>query len=304
MGRVFFFLSESFRALRRSAAPSVAAIVTIVITTLLLGVLVPVLHASSAKTNEVRDQIGLRVFLYRDASQVQRDQLEKRLNALPHVTGAEYCSPVCAKKELPVPPARRPRVGHQGAQLQPAAAVVQHLARRPGQPRGRPRLAAAHERLGQADADQPGDRPADRREPRGREQDPRGHRRRQDRPAGDRGPAADRLAAAGREHDPALDLRPPARGRGDEPGRRDQLVHPLAVHDRGRHRRPHGRGNRGRHTSTRQGHHRGSAGKRLRTRGQPLDHGLRSPGRDARRQPRCSSRRSAAASRCAASCKV
>ena len=100
MGRVFFFLSESFRALRRSAAPSVAAIVTIVITTLLLGVLVPVLHASSAKTNEVRDQIGLRVFLYRDATQVQRDQLEKRLNALPHVTGAEYCSPVCAKKEL------------------------------------------------------------------------------------------------------------------------------------------------------------------------------------------------------------
>jgi cell division transport system permease protein len=100
VGRVFFFLSESFRALRRSAAPSVAAIVTIVITTLLLGVLVPVLHASSAKTNEVRDQIGLRVFLYRDASQVQRDQLEKRLNALPHVTGAEYCSPECAKKEL------------------------------------------------------------------------------------------------------------------------------------------------------------------------------------------------------------
>ena len=34
---IVFFLSEAFRALRRSAAPSVAAIVTIVITTLLLG---------------------------------------------------------------------------------------------------------------------------------------------------------------------------------------------------------------------------------------------------------------------------
>ena len=59
MGRLFFFLSEAFRALRRSAAPSVAAIVTIVITTLLLGVLVPVLHASESKASDVRDQIGL-----------------------------------------------------------------------------------------------------------------------------------------------------------------------------------------------------------------------------------------------------
>ena len=100
MGRIFFFLSEAFRALRRSAAPSVAAIVTIVITTLLLGVLVPVLHASESKASDVRDQIGLRVFLYRDASQVQKDALEDKLNAVPHVNGVEYCSPVCAKKDL------------------------------------------------------------------------------------------------------------------------------------------------------------------------------------------------------------
>ncbi len=100
MGRVFFFLAEAFRALRRSAAPSIAAIVTIVITTLLLGVLVPVLHASESKASEVRDQIGLRVFLYRDASQAQKDQLETKLNAVPHVNGVEYCSPACAKHDL------------------------------------------------------------------------------------------------------------------------------------------------------------------------------------------------------------
>jgi len=100
MGRFFFFLSEAFRALRRSAAPSVAAIVTIVITTLLLGVLVPVLHASESKASDVRDQIGLRVFLYRDATQVEKDQLQKKLNALPHVNGVEYCSPACAKQDL------------------------------------------------------------------------------------------------------------------------------------------------------------------------------------------------------------
>jgi cell division transport system permease protein len=100
MGRVLFFLSESFRALRRSAAPSVAAIVTIVITTLLLGVLIPVLRASESSASNVSDQIGLRVFLYRDATQQQIDALQKKLDTLAHVTGATYCSPDCAQKRL------------------------------------------------------------------------------------------------------------------------------------------------------------------------------------------------------------
>jgi cell division transport system permease protein len=100
VGRVLFFLSESFRALRRSAAPSVAAIVTIVITTLLLGVLIPVLRASESSASNVSDQIGLRVFLYRDATQAQIDALQKKLDTVPHVTEATYCSPECAQKRL------------------------------------------------------------------------------------------------------------------------------------------------------------------------------------------------------------
>ena len=100
MGRILFFLSEAFRALRRSAAPSVAATVTIVVTTMLLGVLVPVLRASESKATEVRDQIGLQVFLYRDATQAERDALQKKLELVPHVDAVTYCSPSCAKKEL------------------------------------------------------------------------------------------------------------------------------------------------------------------------------------------------------------
>ena len=59
MSRIFFFIREGLRALRRSAAPSLAAIVTVVITMLLLGVLIPVLQTTNGKTNEVRDQVGL-----------------------------------------------------------------------------------------------------------------------------------------------------------------------------------------------------------------------------------------------------
>src|SRR5688500_5454821 len=97
MGRVVFFLSEAFRALRRSAAPSIAAIVTIVVTTLLLGVLVPVLKASEDKTQDVRDQIGLNVYLYDDASQAEIDALQKDLAAIEHVTAVDFVTKEEAK---------------------------------------------------------------------------------------------------------------------------------------------------------------------------------------------------------------
>ena len=47
-----FFLGEAYRALRRNAAPSIAAVVTIAVTVLLVGVLVPVLDASGSKTED------------------------------------------------------------------------------------------------------------------------------------------------------------------------------------------------------------------------------------------------------------
>jgi cell division transport system permease protein len=104
MGRVFFFISEGFRALRRSAAPSLAAIVTVAITVLLLGVLIPVLQTTNGKTNEVRDQVGLSVFMSdTDASgapsadptgnpppQSEVDSLETRLQSIPHVEQVEF----------------------------------------------------------------------------------------------------------------------------------------------------------------------------------------------------------------------
>jgi cell division transport system permease protein len=92
MGRIAFFTSEAFRALRRSAAPSVAAIVTIVVTTLLLGVLVPVLKASEDKASDVREQIGLNVYLYDDATKAEVAALKTKLEALEHVEAVDFVS--------------------------------------------------------------------------------------------------------------------------------------------------------------------------------------------------------------------
>ena len=107
MGRLFFFIGEGMRALRRSAAPGLASIVTVCITVLLLGVLIPVLQTTNGKTNEVRDQVGLRVFVSDVSStgaplpsgsigqQAPPDQinaLQAKLQAIPHVKSVEFVS--------------------------------------------------------------------------------------------------------------------------------------------------------------------------------------------------------------------
>lgn len=100
MGRFFFFIGEGMRALRRSAAPSAAAIVTVAITMLLLGVLIPVLQATSGKTEEVREQVGLSVYLFDDATQAEIDELTAQIQAIPHVASVEFVSKEQALDDL------------------------------------------------------------------------------------------------------------------------------------------------------------------------------------------------------------
>jgi cell division transport system permease protein len=94
MGRVFFFIGEGLRALRRSAAPGLASIVTVCITVLLLGVLIPVLQTTNGKTNQVRDQVGLRIFINDvNGQQAPADQvqaLQAKLEAIPHVKQVQF----------------------------------------------------------------------------------------------------------------------------------------------------------------------------------------------------------------------
>src|SRR5215467_14422745 len=94
MGRVFFFIGEGMRALRRSAAPGLASIVTVCITVLLLGVLIPVLQTTNGKTNEVRNQVGLRVFLNPD---IEVTQAQLNGGAAPTATPTGGSSPAEVK---------------------------------------------------------------------------------------------------------------------------------------------------------------------------------------------------------------
>lgn len=100
MSRLPFFLGEAYRALRRNAAPSIAAIVTISVTVLLVGVLVPVLKASGDKTEDVRDQIALKVFLFEGTEKQQIEALGQRIEGIRHVESVEFVSAKAALEQL------------------------------------------------------------------------------------------------------------------------------------------------------------------------------------------------------------
>ncbi len=100
MTRLAFFTREAFRALRRNAAPSTAAIVTTVVTVILLGVLIPVFQTTQAKSNEIRSQLDFQVALYDDATQADISALRGRLEQIPHVASVAFITKQQALDDL------------------------------------------------------------------------------------------------------------------------------------------------------------------------------------------------------------
>jgi cell division transport system permease protein len=92
MSRLIFFLQEAVRALRRNAAPSLAAVVTTIVTVILLGVLIPIFQTTQAKSEQVRSQLDVQVALYDDATAAEIHALRRKLEAVPHVSEVTYIS--------------------------------------------------------------------------------------------------------------------------------------------------------------------------------------------------------------------
>jgi cell division transport system permease protein len=88
--RIGFFFKEAFRALRRSAAPSFAAMLTILITALVLGVFIPVVQATTGTANQVRSRVVVDVYVKPAATDAQKGQLRTALTALPNVKSVSY----------------------------------------------------------------------------------------------------------------------------------------------------------------------------------------------------------------------
>jgi cell division transport system permease protein len=67
--RLGFFVREALRALRRNAVPSFAAMATVLVTVLVLGVFIPVVQATTAGANEIRAKVIADVYLKPDAGE-------------------------------------------------------------------------------------------------------------------------------------------------------------------------------------------------------------------------------------------
>jgi cell division transport system permease protein len=100
MGRLIFFVQEAARAMRRNAAPSLAAIVTTAVTVILLGVLVPIFQTAQAKSDEVRGEINTQYGIYDDATHAELLQTRRDLEAIPHVARVEFVTKAAALAEL------------------------------------------------------------------------------------------------------------------------------------------------------------------------------------------------------------
>ena len=92
MSRLVFFLQEAIRALRRNAAPSLAAVVTTVVTVILLGVLIPIFQTTQAKSEQIRSELNIQAGLFDDATKGEIAALKIKLEAIPHVDSVTFIS--------------------------------------------------------------------------------------------------------------------------------------------------------------------------------------------------------------------
>ena len=98
--RFSFFLREALRGLRRSSAPALAALLTVVITALVLGVFIPIVQATTGTANEVRNRVVVDAYLKDSATESDRIQVQRELQATPGVKSIEYISKDEALREL------------------------------------------------------------------------------------------------------------------------------------------------------------------------------------------------------------
>jgi cell division transport system permease protein len=152
--RPIFFLREALRGLRRSSAPALAALLTILLTTLVLGVFIPIVQATTGTANEVRSRVVVDVYVTDSATRAETAALRRALMSAPNVQSVEYIS---KGEALSRAEAKNPRAFREGAELlgsNPLPASFRVTPEDPDQiqqiveglvPGGRPRIAAIDE---------------------------------------------------------------------------------------------------------------------------------------------------------------
>ena len=112
--RLGFFVREALRGLRRSSAPALAALLTILLTALVLGVFIPIVQATTGTANEVRSRVVVDVYVKESATQLQQAELKQALESTGNVKSVEFIS---KGEALARAEEKNPRAFREGAEL-------------------------------------------------------------------------------------------------------------------------------------------------------------------------------------------
>jgi cell division transport system permease protein len=88
--KIGFFLREALRAVRRSPAPSFAALATVLVTMLMLGVFIPIVQATNGAADTVRGRVEVDVFMKTSATKTDESRVRKEILAISGVKKARF----------------------------------------------------------------------------------------------------------------------------------------------------------------------------------------------------------------------
>jgi cell division transport system permease protein len=88
-----FFVKEAMRSISRNAIPSFAAMASVLVTVLVLGVFIPVVQATTGAANEVRGRVLVDVYLKKDATKADIARVQALLrDRVAHVGKVDFVS--------------------------------------------------------------------------------------------------------------------------------------------------------------------------------------------------------------------
>jgi cell division transport system permease protein len=94
--RLGFFFREALRSMRRNAAPSFAALATVLVTMLVLGVFIPIVQATNGAANSVRGRVMVDVYMRTSATAADDARVRSELLGVAHVRTVQFVSKATA----------------------------------------------------------------------------------------------------------------------------------------------------------------------------------------------------------------
>jgi len=109
-----FFFKEALRGLRRSSAPALAAMLTVLITALVLGVFIPVVQATMGAASDVRERVVVDVYVADGASDAERQSAQRAIERTANVRSVDFVS---KDEALARAREKNPRAFREGSEL-------------------------------------------------------------------------------------------------------------------------------------------------------------------------------------------